>query len=601
VIILKTLKWSNCFSYGKDNEIDLQSNNLTQILGHNGAGKSSIPLILEEVLFNKNSKGVKKSDIPNRLLDGSYSIELTFSKDSDNYKIELSRKKTLKISLFRNGEDISSHTATNTFKSIEEIIGADFKTLSQLVYQSTTSSLQFLTATDSTRKKFLVDLLNLHKYTEYFEIFKEKLRESSLTINSLETQINTIENWLQKNDLSHMKVLKPKKIEINTEKDEEVLGDLRLKFKNISDTNKKISRNNIYKQQLAAVDLNSTANIKVNRIESYDNLTDELGGLKAEETSIKNQLAKIAKLGDKCPTCKQQINKDFKRGLELKGEDRLGKISIRKLEIEEEIDTIKDSNKAYKLKLKAEHDFETLYNSIDRNLPEETIDPNNLKNEIKLLEDSIAEKKNELKDLIEENLKVERNNTKIAIIKEQTVEMQEQLAEYTEQLDSAKAIHSNLEILKKAFSTNGLLAYKIENLVKELEIIVNSYLTELSDGRFTLEFVVVKDKLNVQITDNGETVDILSLSSGELARVNTATLLAIRKLMNSISKTQINVLFLDEIINVLDTDGKERLVDVLLKEDKLNIFIVSHNWTHPLLSKLTVVQENAMSRIEDGR
>ena len=79
-------------------------------------------------------------------------------------------------------------------------------------------------------------------------------------------------------------------------------------------------------------------------------------------------------------------------------------------------------------------------------------------------------------------------------------------------------LSSNLEVLKKSFSTNGLVAYKIENLVKELEELANHYLAELSDGRFTLEFVVTNDKLNVQVTDNGNVVDILALSSGELAK-----------------------------------------------------------------------------------
>jgi len=136
-------------------------------------------------------------------------------------------------------------------------------------------------------------------------------------------------------------------------------------------------------------------------------------------------------------------------------------------------------------------------------------------------------------------------------------------------------------VLKKSFSTNGLLAYKIENLVGELEEMANDYLAELSDGRFTLEFVVSNDKLNVEITDNGNVVDILALSSGELARVNTATLIAIRKLMSSISKSKINILFLDEVTNVLDDQGREKLVEVLLRED-LNTYIVSHGWSHPL-------------------
>ena len=52
MITLKTLQWDNCFSYGQDNKLDLNSGNLTQLIGINGQGKSSIPLILEEVLFH---------------------------------------------------------------------------------------------------------------------------------------------------------------------------------------------------------------------------------------------------------------------------------------------------------------------------------------------------------------------------------------------------------------------------------------------------------------------------------------------------------------------------------------------------------------------
>ena len=166
------------------------------------------------------------------------------------------------------------------------------------------------------------------------------------------------------------------------------------------------------------------------------------------------------------------------------------------------------------------------------------------------------------------------------------------------QISSKKKIESGLDILKKSFSTNGLLAYKIESLVKELEDLANHYLGELSDGRFTLEFVVSNDKLNVQITDNGNIVDILALSSGELARVNTATLIAIRKLMSIISKSKINILFLDEVINVLDDTGREKLVEVLTNEKDLNTYIVSHGWTHPLLAKIEVTKQENVSKLE---
>ena len=68
MITLKQLEWNNCFSYGSDNILKLDDNTVTQIIGTNGTGKSSIPLIIEEALYNKNAKGIKKADIPNRYI-----------------------------------------------------------------------------------------------------------------------------------------------------------------------------------------------------------------------------------------------------------------------------------------------------------------------------------------------------------------------------------------------------------------------------------------------------------------------------------------------------------------------------------------------------
>ena len=68
--------------------------------------------------------------------------------------------------------------------------------------------------------------------------------------------------------------------------------------------------------------------------------------------------------------------------------------------------------------------------------------------------------------------------------------------------------------------------------------------------------------------------------------------------MSSISKSRINVLFLDEVTNVLDEVGNEQMVEILLGEENLNTYIVSHGWTHPLLSKIEVIKENEISRLD---
>ena len=597
MITLKRLQWDNCFSYGEGNDLILDDNSVTQIIGTNGMGKSSIPLIIEEALYNKNSKGIKKADIPNRYINDGYKIVLTFTKDEDVYSVSINRKTSIKVKLERNGEDISSHTATNTYKTIQDIIGVDFKTFSQLVYQNTNASLQFLTATDTNRKKFLIDLLHLENYVELFDIFKEASRVVSSEITGIQAKIDTIEKWLADNKLSDTTILPMLDLEIDTEEDEKTLRFLQKEIENISEKNKKISKNNHFKDALQQINIQEAQQCTIEGIESYDHLQAELGELKATLTGSQRLIAKLDKLGDHCPTCEQDVDPEFIRSLKdsetrklVEAEDKSGKI-------EREIQQIKESNTEFERCRKIERDWMDLFRSIDKSLPNLPLDKGELERKLEDVRANLLLAKDHISSTARENERRTKQNTRIQVIQEQTDSFLQERGEISEVLDKQEALVSNLEILKKAFSTNGLLAYKIENLVKELEELANTYLGELSDGRFTLEFVVSNDKLNVQVTDNGKIVDILALSSGELARVNTATLIAIRKLMSSISKSRLNILFLDEVIAVLDDAGREKLVEVLLGED-LNTYVVSHGWTHPLLEKIEVVKDGNVSKLE---
>ena len=596
MITLQTLRWDNCFSYGSGNELQLDDNTLTQILGTNGMGKSSIPLIIEEALFNKNSKGIKKADIPNRYVNDGYNIYLSLTKDDDRYEITINRKKSIKVKLEKNGEDISSHTATNTYKTLQEVLGVDFKTFSQLVYQNTNASLQFLTATDANRKKFLIDLLHLEKYVELFDIFKAASKEVTSTSNTIAGKLATVEKWLKDNKLSDTSILPLLDLEIDTSKDEKILRSLTIEIENISEKNKKIQTNNQYKSMLDAIDIGE-ANKSTAKYNSYDDLQSELGAVKAVATGAQRTLKQLGDIRDTCPTCEQPIDSSVELAMKEAEEVKYEEATRRVKDLQRQIVDIKAENSEYKRCESVKKDWEDLFRSIDRGLQTNLLDQQELESRVSDVQRRLRESKQELSRIAEENERITRRNTRIQVIQEQTDEFITQLEEYSEKLEKNRKLESNLDILKKSFSTNGLLAYKIENLVGELEELANVYLAELSDGRFTLEFVVSNDKLNVQITDAGNVIDILALSSGELARVNTATLLAIRKLMSSISKSKINILFLDEVISVLDDAGKERLVEVLMRED-LNTYLVSHGWSHPLLEKIEVVKSENISRLE---
>ena len=597
MITLKQLSWDNCFSYGPNNNLRLDTDTVTQIIGTNGMGKSSIPLIIEEALYNKNSKGIKKADIPNRYMSNGYTIWLIFEKDGNEYIVDVKRSSSIKVKLTKNGEDISSHTATNTYKTIQEIIGIDFKTFSQLVYQSTNASLQFLTATDTNRKKFLIDLLHLDDYVQLFEVFKEAARTASNKMIEVTSEIATVEKWLSTNKLESTDILPMLDLEINTDKEEKEFRSLSIELENISEKNKKILRNNQYKEMLAAISLDEINSITATEKASPDEFQKHLGQIEGAKTAANKMLAKLEKLDGFCPTCEQIIDAEFKQNLIDSEKILLEDLERRKTYNEEKVTKIRRNNTQFDRKSKLQKDWEDLYRSIDTNLPTTILDKEQLEDRLASLQNELHAAKKEISRIAMENEKRTRENTRIEIIEAQTDGFIEKLNKASETLKEVAELDANLETLKKAFSTNGLLAYKIENLVKELEELTNTYLAELSDGRFTLEFIVSNDKLNVQITDNESIVDILALSSGELARVNTATLIAIRKLMSSISKSRINILFLDEVINVLDESGREKLVEVLLQED-LNTYVVSHGWTHPLLEKVEVVKEGNVSKLE---
>ena len=597
MITLKKLQWSNCFSYGPDNEIDLDDTTVTQIIGTNGMGKSSIPLIIEEALYNKNSKGIKKADIPNRYINDGYSITLSFTKDEDRYEIDITRKSTIKVKLLKNGTDISSHTATNTYKSIQELIGVDFKTFSQIVYQNTNASLQFLTATDTNRKKFLIDLLHLDNYVALFETFKSSARTSALEIAKLTGEVEMVEKWLDSNDLKDTTILPMLDLEIETDEDEKQLRSLSLELLNISEKNKKISTNNTYKDLLSKINIDEVQRLPPLQRQSYDTLQAEVGELRATQSFLTKEIDKLEATPDVCSSCGQKIPKDSFKDLLESHATALGTTKQKLRSATALVKEIKENNKELDRREKLESEWRELYRSIDNSLPSEIIEKEDLQEQISDVSLRIDKAKKKIDEIMKENEKRTLSNNRISIIQAQRDSFVEKLNDASEKLSEVETLNSNLEVLKKAFSTNGLIAYKIENLVKELEELTNTYLAELSDGRFTLEFIVVNDKLNVQVTDNENVVDILALSSGELARVNTATLLAIRKLMSSISKSRLNVLFLDEVTNVLDDAGREKLVEVLLKEE-LNTYVVSHGWTHPLLEKVEVVKKGNVSSLD---
>jgi len=263
-----------------------------------------------------------------------------------------------------------------------------------------------------------------------------------------------------------------------------------------------------------------------------------------------------------------------------------------------EISKLEVDVKRYNELKKLSEDFEKYHQLIDTTLDSEILNEEELKTELDDINSELKKLKVDIARIEKENKENNAYNSKLDLLASQVVDMTVELESNTSEFNKINNRLAVVGTLVKTFSTTGLVAYKIENLIKELEDISNNYLLELSDGRFQISFQMTEtDKLSVVITDNGRDIDIYSLSAGETARVNVAVLLAIRKLMQGLSNSRINLLFLDETMATLDDDGKERLIQLLLVEENLNTILVTHSYTHPLLEKISVVKTNNISKI----
>lgn len=605
-ITLKQLSFSNMFSYGAGNTIPLNRNRITQLTAINGSGKSSIALILQELLYNKNIKGIKKGDILNRYIkDKNWNGLLEFDVDDVSYSVVVKRSgATTKVELYKNGADISEHKVLDTYKKIQDILGLDFEIFTQITYQSSVDLLDFLKATDTNRKKFLINLFNLEKYIAIGDKIKVRASEIDKDIVKLQGELKSIEDFLNSTSIPEY-IFEREVPELDTNLAVRI-SEIDKELENINDTCKRIDRNNMYIQEREGINFD----LSLTEPEPFA-YQDQYQTLKLDLVMVKNEIARITrekgavKINDKCSTCGQaidnshlvKIQSDLQEQLDLNTKIYDGGLTKAR-EWSAELERIQALQKAFKLNQDAVHRFEQLTQLIDNSIPTNYPDQQALVVQRKAVRIKLEEQTAALKEITDFNKRVSAHNAKVDALKEQKSDFTiRQTSVKSDILD--KSTQSNaLSILKKAFSTTGIVAFKLENLTKELETTINYYLSVLSDGQFQIEFSLDKEKLNINVIDNGISAPIETMSGGEFSRIQTSILLAIRHLLSKLGGSSINLLFLDEITGVLDDEGKEKLIEVLQRESELNVFLISHDFTHPLIDKVSIIKENNVSSIQ---
>lgn len=608
-IKLKELGWSNMFSYGENNVLDLTKNTITQVVADNGTGKTALVLIIQEILFSKNMKDIKKGDIVNRYSGSDkWSAYLLLDIDGDEYKVVVARKgATSKVSLSKNGKDMSEHKIPDTYKKIVSYLGGTFEVMTQLMYQSSNSQLEFLRATDTNRKKFLVSLFNLSSYLTHGETLKNAITKYERELSTLEGEQKAVTDFLAQNsNITEKKKL----IEVPVVSDQlrNEIRDLEVRIASYTDLCKKIDKNNLINDERLKlqfkVDLQKP---DTERIKQLSSLINELEPkIKYHEADVKKLQVKIKSLdtATHCPTCKQPIDNShsIQMAAQLEAEIKTCKDFIAEnspvvIKYSEEFVKLSNEQNAFNVNAQRMERFEQLSQAWDESLP--NVYPNNTEDK-SVLQAKKSELENQIKsqaDATKYNNDVNIFNGKVEIIVNQKREFLARQELISSDIINLQSKLDRLATLRKTFSPAGVVAYKLENIIKEFENEINKYLVELSDGQFQINFRLEGEKLNIIVFSNGVESPIENASEGEFSRIQTATLLAIRKLLSGMDGIQINFLFLDEVMGVLDKSGKERLIEILQQEEGTNTFLVAHDFSHPLVPQLKITKENNIARI----
>ena len=140
--------------------------------------------------------------------------------------------------------------------------------------------------------------------------------------------------------------------------------------------------------------------------------------------------------------------------------------------------------------------------------------------------------------------------------------------------------------LGRMFGKNGIQAIMIENAIPELEEEANRILSRVSDNAMHVTLETQRDTrtggvaetLDIKISDDLGTRNYELFSGGEAFRINFALRIALSRMLARRAGARLRTLVIDEGFGTQDTQGLERLVEVIkaIREDFAKIIIITH-------------------------
>jgi len=540
MIIFKTIRYKNFLSAGNSfTEITLNKHKSTLVVGHNGAGKSTMLDALSFALFGKPHRKIMKSQLVNSINGKQTVVEIEFTIGQANFKIIRGIKPNI-FEIWKDTVMINQSSHANEYQKILEqnILKLNHKSFHQVVVLGSSSFIPFMQLNAGHRRDVIEDLLDINIFSKMNTILKEKnsiLKDKIVTVtnntNIVKSKIEQQSKYIR--DIAAL-------TEENKKKYEKQVSKAQGRIQKLQEDNNELSK---------GIE-NNTALDELQKLQRKKNdVISEIAQTKQEMKSIAKRGMFLEK-NDTCPTCDQPIsNKDA----------LMNKAKNEAYQVQSTLNLTQDYGVQVDRKILAVEE-------VIADITDKTNSMNANNREIQSLNESNNELRTYLEgevsaDLSEARTDLEKLNNDKENLFEEKLKVNEQLGYNS--------------VIAEMLRDTGIKTKIIKQYLPAINKLVNQYLQILD---FFVHFNLDENFNETIRSRHRDDFTYDSFSEGEKQRIDLSLLFTWRQIAKMKNSVSTNLLVLDETFDSsLDHDGIENLLKILYTLDAdSNTFIISH-------------------------
>ena len=551
MITFKNIRFRNFISTGNTfTELSFTDSSTTLISGENGSGKSTLLDALTFALFNKPYRSINLSQLTNSVNEKECVVELEFSDGNSEYKIIRGQSPKV-FEIWKDGKLLDQEAKSRDGQIIleEQILRMNYKAFCQVVILGSANYIPFMRLPAADRRSVVESILDISVFSVMNSLLKERVSQNKEESIQVDTQLA----------LARDRVKTQKKI-IEDER-KRCLSDKEWENGETEKTNEAILKVKTEMDGLLArIDtmlesIGDKATINSQR-EKYITLKSQIekrvGSLRKE--------VQFYESNDKCPTCTQSINEEFKKtAIDSKSQKAndlgigLQDLLVKLKEADDRLDTITDVilevGNLQSMVSKKTSDIESLNSYITK----------------------IRGRGGDTSKLLQE----ENTLQSMAIAEDEASEAKKELVEDNHYMGLAAILLKDGGIKKKI----------IKHYIPVINRTINKYMTMMN---FFVNFNL-DDEFNETIKSRHRDVfTYTSFSEGEKRKIDLALLFAWRAMAEIKNSLSTNLLVLDEVLDgSLDDTSTEAFLEIVngMRGQGVNVFVISHKSKEVLQDK----------------